>query len=299
MSDPMRPIELSCDDVRELAGVFVLGALEPADEAAVRAHLATCSDPHAEIAEAGSVLPVLDASVPEVEPSPALKGRIMAAAAADLEARAADPTRAAASVATAAAPMAAPPPAPSATVRPSAAPIAIPSPEERATRRADRTSPLAWAMRIAAVLVIGALVGWNLLLQGQVDAAKTYEQNVATVLDIASQPGALTAVLAPAASGGPRGLAALGPNGDMAMAVRDLAPTTGSQVYEAWAIGADGVPVPLGGATVGSAGTAFYTGGGLTAAPGAVLALTLEPGPGATAPSSAPVSSGTVVSATG
>ena len=81
--------------------------------------------------------------------------------------------------------------------------------------------------------------------------------------------------------------------------MRDLAPTSGSQVYEAWAIGADGVPVPLGGSTVGSAGTAFFTGTGVSAAPGVVLALTLEPGPGATVPSSTPISTGTVVSATG
>ena len=154
-------------------------------------------------------------------------------------------------------------------------------------------------MRIAAVLVIGLLGAWNLLLQGQLSAAQTYEDNVAAVLDVASQPGAFTAVLAPATSGGPRGIAAMSPSGDMAMAVRDLAPTSGTEVYEAWVIGADGVPVPLGGVPVGTAGTAFYTGAGLTAEPGAVLALTLEPGPGATAPSSAPVSSGTVVAATG
>jgi anti-sigma-K factor RskA len=293
MTDPMRPIELSCDDVRELAGAFVLGALDPAEEAALRAHLASCSDSHAEIAEVGSVLPVLDASVPDMEPSPALKGRIMAAAAADLEARR-GPTAAPEAPASVSAPVAS-----STSAPPSTPPTVFPAAEERADRRAARMSPLAWAMRIAAVLVIGALVGWNLLLQGQLDTAKTYEQNVATVLDIASQPGALTAVLAPATSGGPRGLAALGPNGEMAMAVRDLAPTTGNQVYEAWAIGSDGVPVPLGSATVGSAGTAFYTGGGLVAAPGEVLALTLEPAPGATVPSSTPVSSGTVVSATG
>ena len=293
MTDPMRPIELSCDDVRELAGAFVLGALDPAEEAALRAHLASCSDPHAEIAEVGSVLPVLDASVPDMEPSPALKGRILAAAAADLEARR-GATAAPEAPASVSAPVAS-----STSAPPSTPPTVFPAAEERADRRAARTSPLAWAMRIAAVLVIGALVGWNLLLQGQLDTAKTYEQNVATVLDIASQPGALTAVLAPATSGGPRGLAALGPDGEMAMAVRDLAPTTGNQVYEAWAIGSDGVPVPLGSATVGNAGTAFYTGGGLVAAPGEVLALTLEPAPGATVPSSTPVSSGTVVSATG
>jgi hypothetical protein len=62
-------------------------------------------------------------------------------------------------------------------------------------------------------------------------------------------------------------------------------------------IGADGVPVALGGATVGNAGTAFYTGTGLSAEVGAVLALTLEPGPGATEPSSPPVSAGTIVPA--
>ena len=124
--------------------------------------------------------------MPEVEPSPALKGRIMAAAAADLEARGADTARAAAPAATAAAVTAVLPSAPSTPVPPSAPPIAFPSPTSERPAERDRTSPLAWAMRIAAVLVIGGLVGWNLLLQGQVDAAKTYEQNVATVLDIAA-----------------------------------------------------------------------------------------------------------------
>ena len=40
MSDEMHATGLTCDDVREMAGAFVLGALDPADEAAVRAHLA-------------------------------------------------------------------------------------------------------------------------------------------------------------------------------------------------------------------------------------------------------------------
>jgi hypothetical protein len=288
MTEPMRPTDLTCDDVREMAGSFVLGALEPEEVAAVRAHLASCANAHAEIAEAGSVLGVLDASVPQLEPSPGLKGRIMAAAAADLEARGAG---------------GAPVPAESIVRAPAPAPVAEPTPfpnaDERAARAARRTSAATWAVRIAAVLVIGVLAGWNLLLQGQINAARTYEENVAAVLEVASQPGAYTAVLAPATNGGPRGLAAMSPSGDMAMAVRELAPTSGNQVYEAWVIGADGVPVALGGATVGDAGTAFYTGTGLSAEVGAVLALTLEPGPGATAPSSPPVSAGTIVPAAG
>ncbi len=293
MTDPIRPIDMTCDEVRDAAGAFVLDALEPAEAAAVRAHLASCADPHAEIAEAGSVLPVLDASVPQVEPSPALKGRIMAAAAADLEAR--QRGGGLPPVGEGATPAASPAPAPTATTEVTP----FPSADERNARAARKTSPATWAVRIAAVLVIGLLGAWNLLLQGQLSAAQTYEDNVAAVLEVASQPGAFTAVLAPTTSGGPRGLAAMSPSGDMAMAVRDLAPTSGSEVYEAWVIGSDGVPVPLGGVPVGSSGIAFYTGTGLSAEPGAVLALTLEPGPGATAPSSAPVSSGTVVAATG
>ena len=31
MSDEMHATELTCDDVREMAGSFVLGALDPAD----------------------------------------------------------------------------------------------------------------------------------------------------------------------------------------------------------------------------------------------------------------------------
>ena len=90
MTDPRRPGlpgGLSCDDVRDLAASFVLGALTEAEMDAVREHLATCPEPHHEIAELGGVVPVLDAGIPRMEPPSALKDRIMAAAAADLEAR--------------------------------------------------------------------------------------------------------------------------------------------------------------------------------------------------------------------
>ncbi len=81
------------------------------------------------------------------------------------------------------------------------------------------------------------------------------------------------------------------------MAMRDLAPTTGDQVYEAWVIVGDGVPVPLGGFTVGSAGTATFQASGLPTDAGIVLALTLEPGPGATTPTMPIVSAGTATAA--
>ncbi len=275
MSDPVRPTELTCDDVRELAGSFVLGALPDGEAAEVRAHLASCSDAHAEIAELGSVLPVLDASVPVVEPPVALKGRILAAAAAERPALA--PAAAVAPVASVVA--AAPPETP------------IPFPTAK-----PRTSALAWAMRIAAVVAIVALAGWNLLLQGQLTDAQQYERNVAAVLDAAQQPGAVAAILSPDGGTG-SGVAAITATGDITMAMHDLAATSGDQVYEAWVIGSDGVPIPLGSFQVGRGGTAFLDAEAVPASDGLVLALTLEPAAGATTPTMPIISKGVATSA--
>lgn len=295
MTRPTRP-DLSCDDVRELAASFVLGALDADEAEAVRAHLASCADPHIEMTELGSMLSVLVESVPVVEPPAALKGRIMAAAAAELETR---------GVGTEGAPAAQPPIAPvgpltpdaAAPAAPSAAPTAFPTAAEREQRAADRSGIAAWTMRIAAVLAIALLGGWGLLLQNQLDSARSYEQSIAAVLQVAGQPGALTAVLTPEGGDGPAGLAAVANDGTVRIAMRDLPATSGNQVYEAWVIGSDGVPKALGGFRVGETGIAYFEGGGLPTQEGIVLALTLEPGPGATAPSSTPVSLGTAVAA--
>lgn len=281
MTRPTRP-DLSCDDVRDRAASFVLGALNADEADAVRAHLASCADPHAEMAELGSVLNVFAEAVPVVEPPAALKGRILAAAAADLEARGGGGL-AAQSVA---------PEAES-----TAAPTDFPTAAERQERAADRSGIASWTMRIAAVLAITLLGAWGLLLQNQLDSARSYEQSVAAVLDVAGQPGSLTAVLTPEGGDGPAGLAAVASDGTVRIAMRDLPATTGDQVYEAWVIGSDGVPKPLGGFRVGETGIAYFEGGGLPTQEGIVLALTLEPGPGATAPSSTPVSLGTAVAA--
>jgi hypothetical protein len=284
-SDAMRP--LTCDEVRDLAAAYVLGALDRADEAAVRAHLAghADADAHPEIEELGSVIPAFAEVIPVVEPPEGLKARIMAAAAADLAARG-DTAVASATIAAPTAPVA---PSPVAPAKP-AAPITFPTAEERTARRA-RTTTGGWLLRIAAVLAIAVLGGWNLLLQNDLGAARRYEQNVATVLATASQPGALTAILT-ADGGTGSGLAAVDANGAVAMAMRDLAPTSGSSVYEAWVIGSDGVPVPLGGFTVDSSRTAYFAATGLPTADGIVLALTLEAGPGATTPTMPIISKG-------
>ncbi|HEX5149685.1 MAG TPA: anti-sigma factor [Candidatus Limnocylindrales bacterium] len=291
MSGPDAMRNLTCDEVREMAGAYVLGALDASDERAVRAHLVGHADGHPEIAELGSVIPAFVEAVPVVEPPEGLRARIMAAAAADLEARggqvgATGPAAAPAATATT--------PGPAAQT---AAPVAFPSAEERAARRAG-TSTGGWLLRIAAVLAIAVLGGWNLLLQNDLGAARRYEQNVATVLAAASQPGSLTAILT-ADGGSGSGLAAVNANGDVALAMRDLAPTSGDSVYEAWVIGGDGVPVPLGGFKVDNSRTAYFESSGLPATAGIVLALTLEPGPGATTPTLPIISKGVAAAAPG
>jgi len=264
---------LTCDEVREMAGAFVLGALDPAEAEAVRAHLATCDDAHEEIAELGGVLPALAESVPVVEPPDGLKARIMAAAADDLEARTAG-------VATPVAPQAA---------TPAPEPTPFPTASERTARAGASTGT--WILRIAAVVAIVGLVGWNLLLQNQLNATEAYQRSVAAVLDVAAQPGSLTAILEPADGTG-SGLAAVGADGKVALAMRDMAPTSGSTVYTTWAIGGDGVPLALGDFTVGSDGTGTFEASTPALAAGTVIALTREPTPGMTAPTGPVVSKG-------
>jgi hypothetical protein len=282
---------LTCDEVVEMAGSFVLGALDPVSGAAVRAHLAACPESHEEMAELGGAVVALAESVPVVEPPAGLKGRIMAAAAADLAARAATPP-----VALATEPVrAAEPVRPDERVRAAelaraAKPTPFPTATEREARR-SRASTGSWVLRIAAVVAIVALGGWNLLLQDHVNAAKTYEQNVAAVLDVAAKPGSLTAILT-ADGGSGSGLAAVSASGTVTLAMQDLAPTTGSTVYTAWVIGGDGVPVPLGSFAVGSNGTAAFSAPTPRIATGSVLALTREPGPGATTPTLPIISKG-------
>lgn len=259
---------------RDFAAAYVLGALEPAEEAAVREHLLSCPEPHDEFAELGGVVQYL-AEIPDlemVEPPAALRDRIMAAAAADLAARAG-------AAGSAKAPLTAPTPTP------------LPTGADR-TERLERTergtrrgaSRLAWAVQIAAVVAIVVLAGWNLLLQGELSDARAYDQAIAAVVDAAAKPGSQTVILAPAENSRASGIAAVAADGSVLMAMRDLPATAGTQVYEAWVIVPDSDPLAVGGFTVGPSGMAAFTTRPATTPAGSTIALTLEPNPDSTAP---------------
>jgi hypothetical protein len=204
----------------------------------------------------------------------------MAAAAADL---AANPRRTAAPVA---APVAAP-----AAERTVAFPTAAEREDRTARRGQTRTSRLDWALRIAAVIAIVAVGAWGLNLQRQLEAAQRFDRAVALVVQAAREPGASTLALAAAEGATANGVAAVKPDGSVVLALHDLAATSGTQVYEAWVIVGKN-PVAVGGFTVDGTGTASFTTSPSTTPPGAIIALTLEPNGGNTAPKGPIVSSG-------
>lgn len=266
---------LTCAEVADLAPAFVLGALEVTESDSVRRHLAACPEAHPEMAELHSVVPALFETVELVAPPAGLKERILAAAAAQ---RASD-----AQPASAAAPTPSRGPAPIDDRRPAGA-------ERQPAPISIFRRPIWAAVSLAAVLGVVALGAWNVQLQNQynqlrndVAALAAYRDGVVEVLDSAAEPGAQLALLS-AEEGGPSGLAAVAPDGRVALVMRDLAPTTGTQVYETWVIGADGAPIPVGGFVVRADGTASFTAAQAPVAEGVTIAVTLEPADGATTP---------------
>lgn len=68
---------LACDAVDALAGAWALGALPADEERAVAHHLATCDRPHEELRAGVGAADLLALTLPEEDPSPALRARIM------------------------------------------------------------------------------------------------------------------------------------------------------------------------------------------------------------------------------
>ena len=202
---------------RDLRGAFALGAVDAAEAASVRAHLATCAECQAEMAELWTMADVLRETVEPLEPPPALRDRIAAAIAVEATSS----------------PAISAPPAPAALGSPSRiAPLDRTSePIRKPASFWSRATPWAAAAAILLLLSAGLLV-WNLRLRAE----------------IATAPVTETIALAPTdAAPGARGEVTYLPQDDLfILDVRDLPPLEPDQVYEVWLIGEDGVPAPAG-----------------------------------------------------
>jgi len=289
---------LTCDEIRDLAPLFVTGALDPDEMDAVREHLAGCDDAHAEMLELGEVATSLLETVEPADPPATLKARLLAAAAADL-ASGRHPSTAAPAVAVPEAPRqtagrAAPvPDAPSSTATsPSRPPATSAAPVvDLAAERTRRRSRFAWVLAAAAVIVAVALGGWNIALNNELASAQAYRSGVEQALDLAAQPGSVTALIR-ADDRSSSGFGVIGADGTVKLAMRGMAATSGAQVYTAWSIAEGSAPVSMGDFSVGSDGIALATAHAPAAAPGLVMAITLEPNAGNTAPQGPVVASG-------
>jgi anti-sigma-K factor RskA len=200
---------------RDLLGAFALGAVDAEEAATVRAHLATCAECQAEIAELWLAVDSLPDMIEPMEPPPALRDRIATAIAAEA---------------------ASPLPAPSASPAPEPMPAIAPAPPATEPIRKpasfwSRATPWAAAAAILLLLSAGLLV-WNLRLREQIATAPVAETIALAPTDVAPEA---------------RGEVTYLPQDDLFMLeVRDLPPLEPDQVYEVWLIGEDGVPAPAG-----------------------------------------------------
>lgn len=251
---------MTCAEATELAGFYVLDALEPAERALVDAHLATCTEAHAELTEVGGVVPALATLAEPVAAPDSLKSKVMA----DYRAGAGAAARQPASVLV--------------------APVHIPAP------RPSRPSWLGWAAAAAAVLLLAVTAGWAFTVQSHADAEAQRAQQLAQAIDIMSASGSSVAVLQGTGSAaGASGFAAFGANGAGYVVVVDLPQAPAGLTYQAWY---------LTGKQATSAGLMNVDAEGfaLLALPARsdteIIALTLEPAGGSARPTSNPILSG-------
>jgi anti-sigma factor RsiW len=185
---------------RDLLGAFALGAVDAEEAATVRAHLATCAECQAEIAELWLAVDSLPDMIEPMEPPPALRDRIATAIAAEA---------------------ASPLPAPSASPAPEPMPAIAPVPPATEPIRKpasfwSRATPWAAAAAILLLLSAGLLV-WNLRLREQIATAPVAETIALAPTDVAPEA---------------RGEVTYLPQDDLFMLeVRDLPPLEPDQVY--------------------------------------------------------------------
>jgi len=286
-ADTPESLVMSCAEADELAGLYVLDALEAAESEAVRAHLRDCDQAHQEFAELGGVVPALAELFEPVDGPAALKSRVMAAVAA-------------AGVPAAAAGVPARLPSSSPAV-PAAAtsqaemdarlwePPAIEGPQPHSQPR--RQSSLGWGMAAAAVMVIAVLGAWNVVLQSRAGEVEQRAQMIARAIAASTDPDAEVAVLrGTGPAQGASGFAAFPSDGDGYIVLVDLPAAPAGQTYQAWYL-VDGQANSAGLLTVGSDGYAVLS--GIDGREDAQqIALTIEPAGGVDTPSADPIVAG-------
>jgi len=299
---------IDCATATDRAPLYVLGALDAVETAEVREHLARCDKAHEEFRELGGVVPYLAELPEQVAPPDSLRDRIVAAVAVDVRARQRDDVAAERLVASFGQPQAVPAPAPApaapgeglpAPVTPSpavevpppptqAAPASVPQPAPPivlAERRPLVPAAVSRYLQIAAVVVAGLLLAWNVVLQSEVSSARQRAALLRDAIVASTRPGAIVARLeGTEAAPGTSGFAVLADSAteEGYLVMQGMTPAPQGKTYQAWFVTGD-QPRSAGLLDVGSDGLAVLKGlrpGG----PADAVAVTLEPAGGSDGP---------------
>jgi hypothetical protein len=282
MSDTasVRGHEMSCADVAEFAGLFVLDALEPGERDAVRAHLATCPELHEEMREVGGVVPALASLAQPVDAPAELKSRVLAAVAREAaEARAAPTTEVDGRIAL---------PAPGKLPgRYSSGGRPLPPRAEAPARAAWQLPAWAsWGTALAAVMVVAVVGVWGLGVQSRADSIEQRAAVLSDAIAAFSAPDSSVAILRDSANPSASGFAAVSADGRAYLVMVGLPSAPAGQTYQAWYI-ADGAPSSAGLLTVDADGYAVLVDDDPLSGT-QVVALTREPLGGSIQPTSDP-----------
>ena len=271
---------------------WVLHALEPEEELEVARHLETCEVCRTVVRETEESLSVLGGSVEPLEPPPALRARILAAAART-------PQEQPAPVEPPALEQAAPEPVvldepvvvePAASAEPT---VSVPEPAPASRRRggagsgpgrADRGArPGGLRARIGllavAAVAVAAIAGlgvYSAQLKSERDAETARAQSVVAMVEQMSRPGSEHAFLA---AGGQTVAAVVSATDQRMVLPVDLPANGDAHVYVLWGMHDGAAPAPLGTFDVaGDAAPAVSVGSTAGGAGFAQYAISLEPG---------------------
>ena len=269
--------QLTHDEATELAGLFVLDALEAPERESVRRHLAECERPHPEFDEVGGVVPALGHLVEPIDAPAPLRQRVLSAIAAE-----AAPVAAGGAAATKVWEFDGGRSGDTATSRPTREP----SP-------AGAQQWLRWVAAGAAVLLIVVLGAATLLLGARTAELEQRTALIADAIAARTAEGSQVATLRGAGSAASaRGFAAFTADGEGYIVMVGLPPAPAGQTYQAWYI-VDGTPHSAGVVAVGADGYALLS--DVAPLPGTdLIAFTVEAAGGVDAPTGEPVASGEV-----
>ena len=249
---------MNCEEAEDLLGAYALDALPEGEASSMRAHLVSCADHAARVAELRAVALELPALADPIPAPIGLRARVLVAIEQESAPR-------------------------------QSAPRSIDAPMKRAEARVlwrpanIRSFSTAWgAIAAALVIALGGLLAWNLVLQNRSGASVERLASRATSVTALRQTsdGVESEIV--------RGTVVYFGEDKKALLISEgLTPLDGTKTYQMWAVGG-GQPVSIGVMNAGPGGT-LSTVLPFDAARTGTLAITIEPAGGSAQPTTAPI----------